>query len=106
MKTLLLMGAAFGLGMLTWAMLTPTPTDEIMRMIEEEAARQGRTIDKESLRMELGRFTSEQLVILREYVKNIIARSPKAVEWLNKLRETTEINKKFWKDYQGIIFGT
>lgn len=106
MKTIMLMGVAFGLGMLTWAIMTPTPTEEITRMIEEEAARQGRTIDKAALRNELSRFTPEQLVIFREYVKNIIARTPQAVDWLNKLRETTEINKKFWKDYQGIIFGT
>lgn len=106
MKKLLFLGALFGAGMLIWAAVTPSNKEDTIRMIKEEADRQGRTIDEDALSKKLDSFTSEQLAIFHEYVRNIIARTPQTGYWMEKLRASMEIDKKFWKDYQGIIFGT
>lgn len=106
MKKLLFIGTLFGAALFIWSACTPSAKKDIMRMIEDEARRQNRQINENELSDELDRFTPEQLSIFREYVRNFIARTPQAVYWIEKLRKITEINKKFWKDYTGIIFGT
>lgn len=106
MKKLLFFGVLISAGMFIWAAATPSNKEDTMRMIKEEADWQGRTIDEDALSQKLDGFTPEQLSIFHEYVRNFIARSPQTVYWMQKLRSVMEIDKKFWKDYEGIIFGT
>ena len=106
MKKLILLGAALGLGLIVLSASTPSNKEDTMRMIEDEAKRLGRTINQQELSDELDRFTPEQLSIFHEYVRSFIARSSQTVFWMDKLRSSMEIDKQFWKDYEGIIFGT
>jgi hypothetical protein len=106
MKKLLLLGSALGLGIFFWSASTPSNKEDTMRMIKEEAERVGRTINEQELSDKLDTFTPEQLTIFHEFVRNFIARTPQTMYWMDKLRKSMEIDKKFWKDYEGIIFGT